>query len=121
MKYIISMEISSLITHKFWMGFNSFVLLFLAVNIATIGVEIDSSLPFLLALGYMVYMSIYLSKTVLLKVYLLLGIGLFGAAFYAAGIIAGLAGQAVRPMAITHLVLSLILSAGALAHLTSKK
>lgn len=121
MKYINAMEISSWITHRFWMGFNSFVLLFLAVNIATIGVETDSGLPFWLALGYMIYMSVYLSKTILLKVYVLLGIGLFGALFYAVGLITGFVGPLLRPLAVTQIVLSLILSAGAFAHLTSKR
>ena len=106
--------------HKFWMGFNSFVLLFLAVNIATIGVEVKSGIPFLLALGYMIYMSVYLSKSALWKVQVLLLIGLLGVLFYAIGLISGLTPQIMHPLAITHIILSVILSIGTYAHLKAK-
>ena len=109
----------AIIDHKFWMGFNSFVILFLAVNIGTIGVEIDSGLPFVIALGYMIYMSFYLSKGALWKVYALLGIGIFGALFYLLGITFKLTPPNVLPLAWTQIVLSLVLTAGSLAHLKS--
>jgi hypothetical protein len=109
------------ISHKFWMGFNSFVMLFLAINIGTVGAETDSSLPFVIALGYMIYMSVYLSKAAAWKVYALLGIGLFGALFYLLGMAFKLMPQNLHALAWTHIVLSLVLAAGSLAHLRSKK
>jgi hypothetical protein len=109
-----------MISHKFWMGFNSFVLLFLAVNIATIGVEAKSNLAFIMALGYMVYMSVYLSKSALWKVQALMAIGLGGMLFYLTGTITGMTPSIMRPLAITHITLSVILAAGALAHLKAK-
>jgi hypothetical protein len=109
-----------MIGHKFWMGFNSFVLLFLAVNIATIGVEAKSNLAFIVALGYMVYMSVYLSKSALWKVQVLMGIGLAGAMLYLTGIVTSLTPSIMHPLAIAHIVLSAVLAVGALAHLKAK-
>lgn len=99
------------------MGFNSFVMLFLAVNIATIGVEVRSGFPFLVALGYLVYMSIYLSKGAYWKVAALFGIGAAGALFYMIGIIGGLTPPPALALAWTHTLLSLLLAGGALVHL----
>jgi hypothetical protein len=113
--------VMAIFTHKFWMGFNSFVLLFLAVNAGTIGVEIDSGVPFIIALAYMVYMSVYLSKGGIWKVFILLGIGIVGALFYIIGIAFRLTPSSLMALAQTHIVLSLILAAGTLAHLRSKK
>ena len=113
--------VRNIFTYKFWMGFNSFVMLFLAVNIGTVGVEIDSGFPFIIALGYMVYMSFYLSKSAAWKVYALIGIGAFGTLFYLLGIIFGLTPQNVHQLAWTHISLSLILTGGALAHFQSRK
>jgi len=103
------------------MGFNSFVMLFIAVNMCMIGVEIYSRFPFLIALGYMVYMSFYLSKSAAWKVYALIGIGVFGTLFYLLAIIFGLTSQNLNPLAWTHVVLSLVLTGGALAHFQLRK
>jgi hypothetical protein len=107
-------------SHKFWMGFNSFVLLFLAVNISTIGVEVKSGIPFLIALCYLIYMSMYLSKSALWKVQTLIGIGITGALFYLVGMIAGMTSSNLYPLAWTHIVLSCLLTGGSFAHLISK-
>lgn len=109
----------SWLNQKFWIGFNSFVLLFLAVNICTIGVEIKSQFPFILGLGYMIYMSVYLSKGARWKVITLLGMGLLGVAVYLGGIIFAGTPKSMIPLAWAHIVLSLILAAGAYAHLKS--
>lgn len=109
------------LNHKFWMGFNGFVLLFLAVTISTIGVEIKSGLPFLVALCYLVYMFVYLSKSILWKVYALIGIGIAGTLFYLIGMIAGMITDNLNPYAWTHIVLSILLTGGSFMHLISKK
>jgi len=106
-------------SQKFWIGFNSFVLLFLAVNIWTIGVELKSQLPFILGLGYMIYMSVYLSKGAAWKVIALLSIGLLGSIVYLIGIFFGGTPQSMFPLAWAHIAMSLILAAGAFAHLKS--
>jgi len=111
----------SFITHKFWMGFNGFVLLFLAVNIGTIGVEIDSGILFLIALGYLVYMFIYLSKSAMWKLITLLSIAGAGALFYLIGIVFSMISDNLTALAWTHIVLSLFLVGGAIAHLKTKK
>lgn len=108
------------VSHKFWMGFNSFVLLFIAINVATIGVEIDSRIPFILALGYMIYMSIYLSKGATWKVYTLIGIGVIGVLFYLLGLAFKITPANLYSLAWTHIILSLVLTGGSLAHLKSK-
>jgi len=77
--------------------------------------------PFLIALGYMVYMSFYLSKSAAWKVYALIGIGVFGTLFYLLAIIFGLTSQNLNPLAWTHVVLSLVLTGGALAHFQLRK
>ncbi len=102
---------------KFWLGFNSFVLLFLAVNISTIGVELASHWPFLLALGYMIFMSIYLSRWAYWKVIVLLAIGLVAAAAFGLMLIAGKVSSGMQPLAVTHVALSVILFVGGLAQL----
>ena len=102
-------------TFKFWMGFNAFVLLFLAVNIATVGVEIDSEIPFLIALAYLIYMSVYLSRNSLARALILLGIGFAGMLFYIGGLIFGLTPPGVRPLALAHIFFSLVLVAGVYA------
>lgn len=104
------------ITYKFWMGFNGFVLLFLAVNMATIGVELDSKIAFVVALGYLVYMFIYLSKNVLWKLLTLIAVAVAGMLFYLIGILAGSVSPNLKALAWTHIVLSLLLLSGALAH-----
>jgi hypothetical protein len=109
------------ISHKFWMGFNGFVLLFLGVNIATIGVEIDSRIPFLAAFGYLVYLFIYLSRGDMWKLIGLFIIAVAGALFYLAGMISGLTGSNIYHMAWTQVILSLILLGGAFAHLRTRK
>jgi hypothetical protein len=109
----------SWINQKFWIGFNSFVLLFLAVNICTIGVEINSRLPFILGLGYMVYMSVYLSKGAQWKVLTLIGMGIAGTIVYLIGITFGGTPQTMIPLAWFHIALSLVLAIGAFAHLKS--
>jgi len=110
----------SFITHKFWMGFNGFVLLFLAVNIGTIGVELDAGLPFIIALAYLVYMFIYLSKSAMWKLATLLAIACAGFIFFLAGIIFSLTPDNMQALAWTHIILSALLGGGALAHLKSK-
>lgn len=110
----------SFFTHKFWMGFNGFVLLFLAVNIGTVGVELDAGFPFIIALAYLVYMFIYLSKSAMWKLATLLAIAGAGFLFYLAGIIFGLTPDNLRALAWTHVVLSAFLAGGATAHLKSK-
>jgi hypothetical protein len=110
----------SFLTHKFWMGFNGFVLLFLAVNIGTIGVELDSGFPFIIALAYLVYMFIYLSKNAMWKLMTLIAIACAGFLFYLGGIIFGLIPDNLQALAWTHVVLSALLAGGALAHLKSK-
>ena len=97
------------------MGFNSFVLLFLAINISTIGVEVNSTIPFLFGLGYLIYMSAYLSKGALWRVRVLLAIGLVGAFVYILGLVTSKSPATLTPLAIAHIVLSLILAAGAFA------
>jgi hypothetical protein len=109
----------SWLNQKFWIGFNSFVLLFLAVNICTIGVEINSQLPFILGLGYMVYMSVYLSKWALWKVLALLGIGILGALVYVIGMAFAGTPHSMFHLAWAHIALSLLLAGGAFAHLKS--
>jgi hypothetical protein len=104
---------------KFWIGFNSFVLLFLAVNICTIGVEVKSRWPFLLGLGYMIYMSVYLSKGAAWKVFALLSIGVCGALFYLLGILFRYTPSSMYPLAGAHMAMSAILAAGAFAHIKS--
>ncbi len=116
-----NMQLTKLFTYKFWMGFNGFVLLFLSVNIATIGVEIDSGLPFLLALGYLVYLFVYLSKNAYWKMVTLLGIAVVGVLVYLIGIISGITASDMAPLAWTHIVLSLLLLGGAIAHWKSDK
>jgi hypothetical protein len=111
----------SLANHKFWMGFNGFVLLFLAVNIATIGVEIDSRFPFLIALGYLVYMFVYLSKGERWKLIALFSIAICGVLIYLIGLIIGRTGGNLYPMAWTHIILSAVLLGGAFAHLKTAK
>ena len=111
----------SFVTHKFWMGFNGFVLLFLAVNIGTIGVEIDSKIPFLIALGYLVYLFIYLSKSAMWKLIALLSIAGAGTLFYLVAFLFSLISENLQALAMTHIVLSLLLTGGAIAHLKSKK
>ena len=111
----------TILSHKFWMGFNGFVLLFLAVNIATIGVEVDSSIPFLVALGYLVYMFIYLSKSILWKLQVLFAIGGAGALFYLISVIFGSTSGTMGSLAWTHIVLSFFLVGGALGHLKTRK
>lgn len=108
-------------TFKFWMGFNAFVLLFLAVNIATVGVEIDSEIPFLIALAYLIYMSVYLSRNSLARALILLGIGFAGMLFYIGGLIFGLTPPGVRPLALAHIFFSLVLVAGVYAQLSAMK
>jgi len=110
----------SFITHKFWMGFNGFVLLFLAVNIGTIGVELDAGLPFIIALAYLVYMFIYLSKSAMWKLAALLAIAGAGFLVFLAGIIFKLTPDNLRALAWTHIILSALLGGGAIAHLKSK-
>ncbi len=110
------MQLSVVFTYKFWMGLNGFILLFLAVNIATIGVEIDSRFPFILALGYLVYLFVYLSKNAMWKLMTLFGIAILGIFIYLIGIISGLTGDNLRPLAWTHIVFSLLLLGGAFAH-----
>ncbi|MCP4584025.1 MAG: hypothetical protein GY839_20630 [candidate division Zixibacteria bacterium] len=112
---------SSFMTHKFWMGFNGFVLLFLAVNIGTVGVEVDSSIPFLIALGYLVYMFIYLSRSAMWKLAALFSIAGAGILFYLGGIIFGYISDNLLALAWTHIVLSLLLAGGALAHFKMRK
>jgi len=114
-------QISILSNHKFWMGFNGFILLFLAVNIATIGVEVNSSIPFWAALGYLVYLFIYLSKSILWKLIVVFVIAGFGLLFYLAGIISGLTPGTLHPLGWTHIVLSLLLLGGAYAHYKTEK
>jgi len=109
----------SWLNQKFWIGFNSFVLLFLAVNICTIGVEINSQFPFVLGLGYMIYMSIYLSKGARWKVITLLSMGLLGVAAYLGGITFAGTPKSMISLAWAHIVLSLLLAGGAYAHLKS--
>lgn len=109
----------SWLNQKFWIGFNSFVLLFLAVNICTIGVETNSQFPFVLGLGYMIYMSIYLSKGARWKVITLMSIGLLGVVTYLIGVTIAGAPKSLVPLAWAHIVLSLVLAAGAFAHLKS--
>jgi hypothetical protein len=109
----------SWINQKFWIGFNSFVLLFLAVNICTIGVEANSQLPFIIGLGYMVYMSVYLSKSAQWKVITLLGMGIAGTIVYLIGVTFGGTPPSMFPLAWAHIVLSLVLAVGAFAHLKS--
>jgi hypothetical protein len=104
------------ITYKFWMGFNGFILLFLAVNMATIGVELDSKLAFIAAAVYLVYLFIYLSKNALWKLQVLFAIAAVGLLFYLVGIISGLTGPNLKPLAWTHIVLSILLLGGAYAH-----
>jgi len=106
---------------KFWLGFNSFVLLFLAVNISTIGVELASHWPFLGALGYMVFMSIYLSRWARWKAIALLAIGLVAAGAFGLVLIAGKVSSGMLPLAITHVALSVILFVGGLAQLRAEK
>lgn len=108
-----------MLNQKFWIGFNSFVLLFLAVNICTIGVEIKSQFPFILGLGYMIYMSVYLSKGARWKVITLLSIGLLGVFAYLVGISFAITPRPMQPLAWFHIVGSLILAVGAFAHLKS--
>lgn len=110
-----------LFRYKFWMGFNSFVMLFLAVNIGTIGVEIDSGIPFTLALGYLVYMSFYLSINSITRVVLLMTIAIIGVLYYFAGIEFGYLPESTHALAWTHVVLSLILFLGSLAHLKTRE
>jgi hypothetical protein len=110
----------SFLTHKFWMGFNGFVLLFLAVNIGTIGVELDAGFPFIIALAYLVYMFIYLSKNAMWKLIALMSIAGAGLLFYLGGIIFGLTPDNLQALAWTHIVLSALLEGGAIAHLKSK-
>lgn len=107
------------LNQKFWIGFNSFVLLFLAVNICTIGVEIKSQFPFILGLGYMIYMSVYLSKGARWKIITLLGMGLLGTVVYLVGILFAGTPKPMVPLAWAHIVFSLILIVGAYAHLKS--
>ena len=110
------MQLSAVFTYKFWMGFNGFILLFLAVNIATIGVEINSGFPFLLALGYLVYLFIYLSKNAFWKLLTLFIVSVLGILVYLIGVVSGLTGSDLTPLAWTHIVLSLLLLGGAYAH-----
>lgn len=110
----------SFVTHKFWMGFNGFVLLFLAVNIGTVGVELDAGLPFVIALAYLVYMFIYLSKSAMWKLAALLAIACVGFLFFLAGIMFGFTPDNLRALAWTHIILSASLGGGAIAHLKSK-
>jgi hypothetical protein len=109
----------SWLNQKFWIGFNSFVLLYLAVNVWTISVETNSRLPFFLGFAYMIYMSIYLSKGAQWKVLTLLGMGVAGALVYLAGVTFAGTPKTMFPLAWTHIVLSLILAGGAFAHLKS--
>jgi len=102
--------------YKFWMGFNSFVILLLAVNIGTIGVEMDSGFPFLLALFYMIFMSFYLSKAAFWKIYALIGIGTAGLIFYLIGNLSGMTPDNVRSLAGAHILLSFILTSGGVVH-----
>ncbi len=106
---------------KFWLGFNSFVLLFLAVNISTIGVELSSHWPFLIALGYMVFMSIYLSRWAHWKVIALLAIGLAAVGVFGLELIVGKVNSGMQPLAITHIALSLILLIGGFAQLKAER
>ena len=108
-------------SYKFWMGFNSFVMLFIAVNMGTIGVEVNSGLAFFVALGYMVYMSIYLSKAAVWKIYTLFAIGAGGALFYLVGILFNITPSIMYPLAWIHIVLSIVLAVGAAAHFYSRK
>ena len=110
-----------LLNYKFWMGFNGFVLLFLAVNISTIGVEINSGLPFLVGLCYLIYMFVYLSKSILWKVHVLIGIGIAGTLFYLIGMLTGMITDNLSPYAWTHIVLSILLTGGSFMHLKSEK
>ena len=109
----------SWLNQKFWIGFNSFVLLFLAVNICTIGVEIKSQFPFVLGLGYMIYMSVYLSKGARWKVITLFSMGILGVAAYLGGITFAGTPKTMVPLAWAHIVLSILLTGGAFAHLKS--
>jgi hypothetical protein len=111
----------NLANHKFWMGFNGFVLLFLAVNMATIGVEIDSRFPFLLALGYLVYMFVYLSKNEPWKLITLFSIAIAGVLVYLIGMIFGITGSGLYPLAWTQVILSAVLLGGAFAHWKTAK
>lgn len=111
----------TILSHKFWMGFNGFILLFLAVNVATVGVELNSGIPFLVALGYLIYMFIYLSKSALWKLRTLFAIAGAGVLVFLISIIFGFAGDGLNPLAWTHIVLSLLLAAGAFAHTKTKK
>lgn len=106
--------------YKFWIGFNSFVLLFLAINICTIGVETNSRWPFLLGLCYMIYMSIYLSKGAIWKVMTLLGMGICGVLFYLLAMLFGNMPSPMFPLAGAHIAFSAVLAAGAFAHLKSR-
>jgi hypothetical protein len=67
----------------------------------------------------MIYMSVYLSKGARWKVIMLLGMGLLGAAVYLGGILFAGTPTTMVPLAWTHIVLSLLLAAGAFAHLKS--
>ena len=104
------------LTYKFWMGFNGFMLLFLAVNMATIGVELHSKIAFITAAIYLVYLFIYLSKNALWKLIVLFAIAAIGVLFYLVGIISGLIGPNLKALAWTHIVLSILLLGGAYAH-----
>lgn len=110
------MNLANVFSYKFWMGFNGFVLLFLSVNMATIGVELDSGFSFILALGYLVYLFIYLSKNAYWKLLSVFIIAAAGVLVFLIGVISGLTPDNLDSLAWTHIVFSLLLLSGAAAH-----
>lgn len=119
--FIIYLMEMALFRFKFWMGFNSIVMLFLAVNIGTIGVEINSEIPFFFALGYLIYMSYYLSKNSITRISMLLIIAIIGVLYYLFGITFGYLPESAHALAWTHVILSLVLAIGALAHFKTRE